>query len=89
MNRYVYIVEGEPYVGTVTDIAAAVEEAHYGGLDVPPYAWFVGSVAFFEDDYELERERLVIAHDYTADDIAHGHVSILGETAPYKIDLRA
>lgn len=83
-NRYVYIVEGEPYVGTVQDIAHAYEQCHYSGLEAPKYAWYVDYDV--DDSYELEPARIVSVHDYTADDVAHLHIIILGETAPYRID---
>ncbi|MEA2702137.1 MAG: hypothetical protein QOD63_82 [Actinomycetota bacterium] len=39
MTSFVYLVEGEPHVGTVTDYAKAVEEAHYADLMVDNTVW--------------------------------------------------
>lgn len=33
-TTFVYLVEGEPHVGTVSDYAKAAEAAHYAGLDL-------------------------------------------------------
>lgn len=75
-RRFVYLVEGEPYIGTLQKYADAVREAHYSGLEVDRSVWIfedgnpVSTVARFsstpydEDDYST----LLIELEFEKDD---------------------
>ncbi len=39
LTTFVFLVEGEPYVGTVVDLAKALENAHYADLNVDRTVW--------------------------------------------------
>lgn len=81
--RFVYLVEGEPYVGTVDDVAHALELAHYSAVDVSPYAWTF-------DAGEPERHEIEVqAAPAPLGDYQHVTVRIDGAEGRYKIDLRA
>ncbi len=38
-TTFVYLVEGEPYVGDIADYANAIEQGHYSGLAVDHRVW--------------------------------------------------
>lgn len=38
-TRLVYVVEGEPSVGTLAEYAETLEMAHYSSCDVSPHVW--------------------------------------------------
>jgi len=87
--RFVYTVEGEPYVGTATDLGHALEQAHYAGLDVGPLVWTFGP-----DGLPISHEWYSRSHDFDEDDYATVIVTVTGlppelATTSYRIDGRA
>jgi hypothetical protein len=90
-TRIVYLVEGEPYAGTLADYAKALEEASYNGFDVSTGVWAV-------DNRIAGVSRLahvaVWRHEpRTHDDYCYTDITmdIRGQTerATVKVDLRA
>lgn len=88
-TTFVYLVEGEPSVGTISDYAKAVEHGHYGGLSVDNTVWTFdengraqaltarfSSSPYDEDDYSY----LTVELEFVKDD---------PETATVRIDGRA
>ena len=83
-SRFVYLVEGEPHVGTVTDYARAMEEAHYAGLSVD-----TSRVWAFLGDGSVALKPAVTASGYDEDDYSTLTVRLGDETATARIDGRA
>lgn len=83
-TRFLYHVEGEPYLGTAADIAHSLEQAHYAGLDVGPTAWT------FDDDHQpVGHPITATATPYNEDDYATVTIRVGGATASYRLDGRA
>jgi hypothetical protein len=87
-GRYVYVVEGEPYVGTVQDVAKAFEHAHYGGVDVSATV-YVFEPATGRPPAPVAKSIEITTTDYDADDYASAIIRIGDESASYRIDGRA
>lgn len=85
-TRFVYIVEGEPYVGTMNDYAKALEESHYSDFDISHMVWMVRPDATNKlDAYTVTQELAYEADDYRNIDL---YVA-LKHMARARIDLRA
>lgn len=83
MTHFVYLVEGEPHVGTVKDYAEALEHAYYSGLDVDNRVWSFGP------DGPNAVVASVSTTPYDENDYAHVTVSVGDDVAAFRIDGRA
>jgi hypothetical protein len=88
-TTFVYVVEGEPYAGTVSDYAKALEHGHYAGLDVSSQVW-----TFTTHGEPFPCKVLNLCTGLNSDDYFLGQVSVdfgggVVETATYRIDGRA
>ena len=80
-ETYRYFIDGEQFVGTIEDVAHALQSAHYAGLDMNRTVYRYAPL-----------ERLTIRTEssgYDADDYATVTVKIGEEVAHYRIDGRA
>lgn len=88
-TRFVYLVDGEPYVGTVADVAHAIEQGHYAGLDIGDVVWT------FDGGSPVGHDVTTRSSEYNADDYATVEVEIdpldgrVPYVASYRIDGRA
>lgn len=82
-TTFVYLVEGEPYVGSLADYAKALEQCHYAGLDVGTdlYWWS-------EETWKRVTPR-VRTSAYNEDDYATMTIEAFGQSASVRIDGRA
>ena len=81
----VYLVEGEPYIGTVNDYAKAVENAHYSGIGVDNTVWT------FDADGKPVPTRVQFSggDKFNEDDYAYLTIRVGADEATVKIDGRA
>lgn len=70
-RTFVYVVEGEPYTGTIGDYARAIEGSHYSGTDVSGTVWFVNGADVLES-----ATATVTCGSYDEDDYATITVSV-------------
>jgi hypothetical protein len=87
-TRFVYLVEGEPYLGTIFELAHVLEEAHYSGIDVGP------DVYVFAEGRPVAHTYRTHSTGYNADDYATVFVELElehddPEEASYRLDGRA
>lgn len=83
-RRIVYVVEGEPFVGTIESYAKALVHGHYAGIGVDATVWTVG-----RNGLEPTLAKVTMS-DYDEDDWAYLTVELeFSETATAKIDGRA
>jgi hypothetical protein len=94
-TTFVYLVEGEPYVGDINDYAKALEQAQYSGIEVHNHVWT------FDGEYAGGARGRPVSHivrtkttDYDENDYAYMTVSIEfacddPEEATVRIDGRA
>ncbi len=81
-RTYVWLVESEPYTGTLWQYAHAIESAHYAGMSVSDCVWRAegGRLAFHIP---------AISEPTTADDYGYTTIAVGDDVATVKIDLRA
>lgn len=89
LATFVYVVEGEPHVGTVRDLARALDEANMAGLEVGPFVYTVD-----REGGHLEPTPYTTAGTpYNEDDYATVTVTVPlaggPQTATYRVDGRA
>lgn len=82
-TTFVYIVEGEPYVGTLNDYAKALEQECYGAITVEPDVW-----TWVEGGWQRVSPRVKV-RPFDDNDYATMTVSAFGQTATVRIDGRA
>lgn len=88
IQRFVYLVEGEPYVGTVADYARAYENAYYSGLDINPDVC-VFTVADPASGVVTAWDCIKRSvSDFDEDDYANVTFNFNGETASIRLDGR-
>jgi hypothetical protein len=80
--RYVWLVEGEPFAGALQDYADDVESAIYSDLAVSRHVWYSWSDG-------LRRALPTVMSRSSHDDVETIVISVGGDEARYKIDLRA
>lgn len=92
LTPLVYLVDGEPHVGSVNDYAKALEQASYADLDVDPFVYV------FEDGTPYAHLVTVTTSGFDSDDYATTTVEVViqrgdsqgrSETASVRIDGRA
>lgn len=86
--RYVWLVEGEPYAGTLQDYADALEQDAYSDLGVSNLVWYAAEAA------APQYARLVSTQPHVLeivehDDVRTVYIAVDGDEARYKIDLRS
>jgi hypothetical protein len=88
-TTFVYLVEGEPYIGDIGDYAKAIEHAHYSGLAVDNTVW-----TFDADGQPVATRAKFHTSDYNKDDYAYRTIELEfacndPEEATVRIDGRA
>lgn len=88
-RQFVYLVEGEPYIGDVHAIASAMEHSHYAGLDVSKTVWH------FVNGQPIANTVSLRGTDFDENDYAYVTISIPSDVAgdpyqaTYRVDGRA
>ena len=84
MRRFVYLVDGEPFAGTVQNLAAAMRNATYSGEDV-----WSGEVFTFQEGQAVSHKVTTYSTGYNSDDWSAVTVEVLGDAASYVVDGRS
>lgn len=61
MIKFVYVVEGEPFVGDISDYAKAYEHCYYSGLELQPWIWLTTNDP--EEMYRTAPQRTSTGYD--------------------------
>lgn len=85
--RYIWLVEGEPYAGELTDYAEALEQAAHSDIEVSERVWYAQKDFGFRTPRFISTEPLVLSRS-THDDIQTVWINVGVDEARYKIDLR-
>ena len=88
LTTFVYLVEGEPSTGTVNELARAMEQATYNGMEVGDRIWT------FEAGEPVQGVVRTFSTGFNEDDYARVTVEIqfprgAVESATYRVDGRA
>lgn len=86
--RYVWLVEGEPYAGSLDDYAKALEEDHYSSVGVSKWIW-IASGPMSPSGYRQLKPIEPEAYNNTYQDILTVYLTVGEDEAHFRVDLRA